>query len=167
MVGHHNVYKCYLGYTCYYFVLKTLKNFCCSPWWKGGWPFCKGTNRCCPFGDNKTVKATDVIGSVETEVGEGTVLACVPKNGNAYEITLIDKEALDLVVDTGLKVGEANYKPYAIFSRDKVVSFFNVYHYVPDSEIRDKLLEFGAEVKSQIKNKMYPMVHVIVLFAFP
>ncbi|CAC5407197.1 unnamed protein product [Mytilus coruscus] len=111
-------------------------------------------------GDNKTVKATDVIASVETEVGEGTVLACVTKSGNAYEITLIYKDALDLVVDTGFKVGEAIYKPNAIFSRDKVVSFFNVSHYGTDSEIRDKLLEFGAEVKSPIKKKMYPGTNV-------
>ncbi|CAG2201194.1 unnamed protein product [Mytilus edulis] len=107
-------------------------------------------------GDNRNIKAADVIANVEKEVGEGTVLACVPKSGNSYELTLTDKDALDLIVDTGFKVNDSNFKPRAIFSRDKVVSFFNVSHYVPDSEIREKLLEFGVTLKSPIKRKMHP-----------
>ncbi|VDI63785.1 Hypothetical predicted protein [Mytilus galloprovincialis] len=102
-------------------------------------------------GDNRNIKAADVIANVEKEVGEGTVLACVPKSGNSYELTLTDKDALDLIVDTGFKVNDSNFKPRAIFSRDKVVSFFNVSHYVPDSEIREKLQEFGVTLKSPIR----------------
>ncbi|CAG2241705.1 unnamed protein product [Mytilus edulis] len=74
-------------------------------------------------GDNRNIKAADVIANVEKEVGEGTVLACVPKSGNSYELTLTDKDALDLIVDT---------------------------------EIREKLLEFGVILKSPIKRKMHP-----------
>ncbi|CAG2241714.1 unnamed protein product [Mytilus edulis] len=107
-------------------------------------------------GDNRNIKAADVIANVEKEVGEGTVLACVPKSGNSYELTLTDKDALDLIVDTGFKVNDSNFIPRAIFSRDKVVSFFNVSHYVPDTEIREKLLEFGVILKSPIKRKMHP-----------
>ncbi|CAC5411985.1 unnamed protein product [Mytilus coruscus] len=54
-------------------------------------------------GDNRTIKAADVIANVEKEIGEGTVLACVRKSGNSYELTLTDKDASDLMVDTGFK----------------------------------------------------------------
>ncbi|XP_063406257.1 protein PFC0760c-like [Mytilus trossulus] len=107
-------------------------------------------------GDNRNIKAADVIANVEKEVGEGTVLACVPKSGNSYELTLTDKDTLDLIVDTGFKVNDSNFIPRAIFSRDKVVIFFNVSHYVPDSEISEKLMEFGVILKSPIKRKMHP-----------
>ncbi|CAC5405817.1 unnamed protein product [Mytilus coruscus] len=73
---------------------------------------------------------------------------------------LSDKDALVLIVDTGFKVNDSNFKPRAIFSREKVVSFFNVSQYVPDSEIREKLQEFGAELKSPIKRKMHPGTEV-------
>ena len=106
--------------------------------------------------DNRSVKASDVIKSIEEKVGEGAVVACVPKSGNLYEVTFNDNDAQTLVCEMGFQVGDTKYKPSAIFSRERVVSFLNVSHYVPDSEIVTKLEEFGAELITDIKRKTYP-----------
>ncbi|CAC5385394.1 unnamed protein product [Mytilus coruscus] len=107
-------------------------------------------------GDNKNVSALSVINSVEAEVGEGVVEACVPKSGNVYEITLKELEAVDLLCDTGFKVNNVKFKPNAVFSKQKMVSFLNVSYYVTDEEITKKLEDFGAELISPIKLRMHP-----------
>ncbi|CAC5391800.1 unnamed protein product [Mytilus coruscus] len=107
-------------------------------------------------GDNKNVSALSVINSVEAEVGEGVVEACVPKCGNVYEITLKELETVDLLCDTGFKVNNVKFKPNAVFSKQKMVSFLNVSYYVTDEEITKKLEDFGAELISPIKRRMHP-----------
>ena len=107
-------------------------------------------------GDNRTVTASSVIKSIEEQVGEGEILACVPKSGNLFEITLRNDDSVDLICDTGFKVGDNKYKPNAVFSRERMVSFLNVSYYVPDSEIQGKLEEFGAELITPIRRRMHP-----------
>ena len=67
-------------------------------------------------GDNRTVTASSVIKSIEEQVGEGEILACVPKSGNLFEITLSNDDSVDLICDTGFKVGDNKFKPNAVFS---------------------------------------------------
>ena len=107
-------------------------------------------------GDNKSVSAGAVIKSVEEAVGEGTVAACVPKSGNGYEITLLDYDALELICDTGFKIKNNTFKPNAIFSKEKLVSFLNVSYYVTDEEITKKLTDAGLELVTSLKRRMYP-----------
>ncbi|CAC5411983.1 unnamed protein product [Mytilus coruscus] len=78
---------------------------------------------------------------VEAEVGEGVVEACVPKSGNIYEITLKEIEAVDLICDTGFKVNNETFKPNAVFSKEKMVSFLNVSYYVTDEEITTTIVD--------------------------
>ena len=111
-------------------------------------------------GDNRTVAALSVIKSIEEQVGEGVVEACVPKSGNLYEITLNAKDAVELICDTGFEVNKAKFKPNAVYSREKLVSFLNVSYYVPDEEIVKKLQEFGAELKTPIKRRKHPGTNV-------
>ncbi|VDI63783.1 Hypothetical predicted protein [Mytilus galloprovincialis] len=107
-------------------------------------------------GDNKNVSALSVINSVEAEVGEGVVEACVPKSGNVYDITLKELEAVDLLCDTGFKVNNVKFQPNAVFSKQKMVSLLNVSYYVTDDELTKKLEDFGAELISPIKRRMHP-----------
>ena len=107
-------------------------------------------------GDNRSVSAMSVIKSVEEKVGEGEVLACVPKSGNLFEITLKENDSVELICDTGFEVKGSKFKPNAVFSRERMVSFLNVSYYVPDEEIRKKLEEFGAELVTPIKRRMHP-----------
>ncbi|CAC5400025.1 unnamed protein product [Mytilus coruscus] len=71
--------------------------------------------------DNKSVSAASVIKSTEEQVGEGEILACVPKSGNLYEVTLNENDSVDLICDTGFKIGDRNFKPNAIFSKERLV----------------------------------------------
>lgn len=75
-------------------------------------------------GDKRTVKATYVITHVVKEVGGGIFLAAVSKK-NAYiqEVMLYYKDALDLVVDTSLKVNDTNFKSSGFFCREIFFSF--------------------------------------------
>ncbi|CAC5405814.1 unnamed protein product [Mytilus coruscus] len=104
-------------------------------WWKGANRTVKEQTVLVDVGDNKNVSALSVINNVETEVGESVVEACFPKSGNIYEITLKEIEAVDLVCDTGFKVNNETFKPNAVFSKEKMVSFLNVSCYVTDEEI--------------------------------
>ncbi|CAC5379786.1 unnamed protein product [Mytilus coruscus] len=72
------------------------------------------------------VSAASVIKSIEEQVGEGEILACVPKSGNLYEVTLNENDSVDLICDTGFKIGDRNFKPNAIFSKERLVSFLKV-----------------------------------------
>lgn len=122
--------------------------------------------------DNINIPAREIIDSIQNVVGEGAVLAIVPKTGNAFEITLSDQNAIDLIVDTGFEHKDKTYKPRAIFSKMRVVSFFNVSHYTPDDEITDKLEALGIELKSPLQRKVYDNTKVAdgtryVLCKFP
>ncbi|CAC5374202.1 unnamed protein product [Mytilus coruscus] len=106
--------------------------------------------------DNKSISAASVIKSIEEQVGEGEILACVPKSVNLYEVTLNENDSVDLICDTGFKIGDRNFKPNAIFSKERLVSFLKVSYYVLDKEIEDKLEAFGATLISPIRRRMYP-----------
>ncbi len=105
--------------------------------------------------DNKTVKAVEVINSVEKDVGVGSVLACVLKGANAYELTLKSPVDRDFLTARGFVVNDVRYTPEALVARTKVVSFKNVSHYIEDDEITERLREWGLTLKSPIKRKTY------------
>ena len=77
-----------------------------------------------------------------------------------YEITLNAKDAVDLICDTGFEVNHIKFKPSAVYSREKLVSFLNVSYYVPDEEITKKLVEFGAELVTPIRRRMHPGTNI-------
>ncbi len=106
--------------------------------------------------DNTKIKASDVIKNIEESLGEHSIVACIPKGGDIYEVTVIEPEAIDVLIETGLKVNNNTFKAEALYTREKVVSFMNVSHYVSDAVIERLLLEFGCQLKSEIRRKCHP-----------
>jgi hypothetical protein len=59
--------------------------------------------------DNTKIKALDIINAVVESAGVGSILACIPKSGNIYEITLADRECVQ-IVSPGLSVEGTTYR---------------------------------------------------------
>ncbi|CAC5397715.1 unnamed protein product [Mytilus coruscus] len=70
--------------------------------------------------DNRTIKPPTSSLMWKKEVGEEQSLHVFQKSGNSYELTLTDKDALDLIVDTGFKVNDSNFKPRSYFSQNDI-----------------------------------------------
>jgi hypothetical protein len=109
--------------------------------------------------DNTKVKAMDIIKAVTEVAGVGSLLACIPKSGNVYEITLADKESVQ-IVSPGLSVGDHTFKCMEVVLDELVVSFLHLPAYVSDEQITNKLNELGVEILGSIKRRVYPNTEI-------
>ena len=107
-------------------------------------------------GDNSKYKAKAVWELAENVSGTGSVLACVPKGGDCYELTVENKEQAQLL--SSGTVGEENKKFTCelLFSDTLVVSFMHLPAYIEDDVIEDKLKERGIELQSEIFRRCHP-----------
>jgi hypothetical protein len=105
-------------------------------------------------GDNHKVKAIDIINSIDSVIGEGSVFACVPKSGSAYELTLDDQESAQLLLD-GVTVSGVTYDCRAVAQTVLTVSFMHLPAYLSDDEIGAKLHEFDVDVVGNIRRRYY------------
>ncbi|CAC5423456.1 unnamed protein product [Mytilus coruscus] len=105
--------------------------------------------------DNKKVGPLSVIEEAESLCGDGNVLAVVPRSGNLYEITVASKDASDELSTGPFVLCGQRYNCKAVYSTERVVSFLHLPAFIPDEEIRKKLIEYGAELKSEIKRRVH------------
>ena len=110
-------------------------------------------------GSNSNITAKNIIDAVEAACGLNTILACVPKGTDQFEITVADKEANDLLAG-GIQIGEEQFPCREVASRTLVVSFLHLSSYVTDDEIYDKLYDYGVEPVSNIRRRFYPGTRV-------
>ena len=101
-------------------------------------------------GNNKAVTAVDIIDEVESRCGLNTIMACVPKGNDRYEITLSDEESCDLL-GGGIELNGKSYSCMEVSTRTLIVSFMHLSSYVSDREIIGKLYSYGVEPVSDIR----------------
>lgn len=105
--------------------------------------------------DNNAVKPEVLIDSIELHCGKDDVVAaCVPKSGNAYEVTLKSDECIEILRD-GLEVCGKQFECQELVSKFKIVSIMNLSCYVTDDEIHKKFEAIGVEIVSDIKRHCY------------
>ncbi|CAC5424836.1 unnamed protein product [Mytilus coruscus] len=111
-------------------------------------------------GDNKSVKPESIIDCIEIQCGgNDCVAACVPKSGNAYEITLKDERHIDCLKD-GVEFAGKTFECQELVSKYKVVSIMNLSCYVTDDEIRRRFIQIGVEIVSDIKRHCYKETNI-------
>lgn len=105
-------------------------------------------------GDNKRIKATDVMRDMDSKYGKGSVYACVPKSGDCFEVTMASKIIAEKL-SVGVLIADKNCECGLLFSDIMVVSFMHLPAYITDAEIKLKLASYGIALKSKIKRRYY------------
>lgn len=105
--------------------------------------------------DNSFVKPEEVITFIHETCGVGSLLACVPKCGNLYEITLDGKAPIQYLLE-GIKIGDNTFECNEVVPSSLVVSFMHLPAYVDDNEIEATLKSMGVELLSPINRRFYP-----------
>lgn len=105
--------------------------------------------------DLRDVRAEDIITVVSGRIDKGKILAVRPRQGKEYEITLINKDACE-DLNEGLTIKGKLCEIRQLQIREYVVSFIHLPAYIEDSEILDKLKNWGVTPASDIRRRMYP-----------
>lgn len=105
--------------------------------------------------DQRDARAEDIIKAVNERIGGGKILAVRPRQGKEYEITLINREACN-GLDEGLMIKGKLCEIQQLKTREYVVSFIHLPAYIEDSDIVDKLQNWGVTPVSDIRRRMYP-----------
>ena len=105
--------------------------------------------------DNSSVKPEEIIEFINDNCGVGSLLACVPKSGNLYEITLEGKAPLQYLLE-GIKIGNNTFECHEVVPSSIVVSFMHLPAYIDDNEIEATLRSMGVELLSPINRRFYP-----------
>lgn len=105
--------------------------------------------------DNSSVKPEEVIEFIHDNCGVGSLLACVPKSGNFYEITLEGRAPLQYLLE-GIKIGQNTFECHEVVPSSIVVSFMHLPAYIEDAEIEMSLRSMGVELLSPINRRFYP-----------
>lgn len=79
--------------------------------------------------DNSAVKAKRIIEVVTELCGEGVILACVPKSGNLYEVTLEGRSPINILID-GITVDGKTFDCKEVIQKFTLVSFLHLAAYV-------------------------------------
>lgn len=110
--------------------------------------------------DTKVIEPEDIIDEIERKCGKGSVMACVPKNGVAYEVVVSERRMVG-ELNEELNIKGESYQVKELTSRMKIVSIINLSMYVTDDEIVDRFDRIGVEIISPIrKHKMNSRANV-------
>ncbi len=85
----------------------------------------------------------------------GNVIGCRFKAKKKYEITMSSIKGKERLMD-GFKIKNSRILAKELANDELVVSFLNLPTYIEDELIEKKLLEWGVNVVSPIKRKMWP-----------
>ncbi len=105
--------------------------------------------------EQSDARAEDIIKVVNERIGGGKILAVRPRQGKEYEITLTNREACD-GLDKGLIIKGKLCEIRKLKTREYVVSFIHLPAYIEDSEILNKLENWGVTPASEIRRRVYP-----------
>ncbi|ESO90418.1 hypothetical protein LOTGIDRAFT_65409, partial [Lottia gigantea] len=105
--------------------------------------------------DLKKVFMINFIEAAERCIGEGSVFACVPRPPNSIEITLNSVENAMRLCEEGLTIDNDNYSVELCFSKNTVVSIFNLPSHIDDNVITDKLEQYKIEIVDKVVRHYY------------
>ncbi len=90
----------------------------------------------------------DVITSLKEEIGSCNILGVVKVNGE-WRVTLKEESDIDKLVNSGVGINGNDVPVRAMGRRIATVSFFGVPYYVQNSELSNKLEDFGVKQLSK------------------
>ena len=102
--------------------------------------------------DIKVIEPEDIIDEIEKKSGKGSVMACVPRNGVAYEVVLSERRMVGELTEN-LNIKGQSYHVNELTSRMKIVSIINLSMYVTDDVMIDRFDRIGVEIVSPIRKR--------------
>ena len=96
----------------------------------------------------------DVLTPIAADIGKESIMGCVKTQGH-WIITLKNKEDVQLLQETGVKIKDDHCSVSGVTKTLLTVSFFGVPMYIDDYELTQKLEEFGCIIKSKWIRKYY------------
>ncbi|VDI01336.1 Hypothetical predicted protein [Mytilus galloprovincialis] len=104
-------------------------------------------------GSTKVITPELVIDEIEKKCGVGSVLACVPKNDNNYEVVMRERRNVGEISGDGLFIQGKSISVNELVSVFRIVSIFNMSMYVTDEEIIDRFDRMGVEIVTDIRKR--------------
>ena len=96
----------------------------------------------------------DVLKSIIEDVGDNTIVGCVKTSGY-WTITMKNSADAELIQDTGLEIKGEQCEVWGVEKSILTVSLFGVPCYISDSELTNKLEEYGCVIKAKWTRKYY------------
>lgn len=97
----------------------------------------------------------DVIEAVMNDMGKDSLVGCVKMTGY-WVITMKERKDSELLQETGLVINNEACNVFGVSRTLLTVSLFGIPAYIADSELTEKLNEYGCVIKGQWKHKTYP-----------
>lgn len=91
------------------------------------------------------MKVSKIIDAIAVLCGEGTSVACVPKSGNLFEISLDGRAGINILLD-GIEIDDKRFECRNVTQRFMLVSVMHLAAYIPDSDISEKLESQGGRI---------------------
>lgn len=110
--------------------------------------------------DNFFVKFEEVIIFIYEICGVGSLLVCVLKFGNLYEIILDGKVFIQYFFE-GIKIGDNIFECNEVVLSLLVVSFMYFFVYIDDNEIEVMLKLMGVELLLLINRRFYLGIMIV------
>ncbi|ESO85035.1 hypothetical protein LOTGIDRAFT_146247, partial [Lottia gigantea] len=105
--------------------------------------------------DIKNVSMIDFIEAVESSIGEGSCFACVPRPPSSIEITVDSEVNAIKLCEEGLDINNDKYSVELCFSKNTVVSIFNLPSHIDDVVITEKLEQYKIEIVDNVVRHYY------------
>lgn len=103
-------------------------------------------------GDNKRIKAREVLIESVRQIGNDGIMGVVPRSGNMYEVTVKNKADLDLL-EEGLWLQDRECPARRMVQDSFVASMMYLPTYIEDQEIKSRLNVIGVDILSPIKRR--------------
>lgn len=101
------------------------------------------------------VRAWDVLKAVVAKIGAGRLLALRPRQIGTFELTLVDKSQVEVMLD-GLLVNGIQCTVRSLNMSDVLVSFPHLPAYITDEDILEKLRLWMVVPLTPIRRRFYP-----------
>ena len=99
-------------------------------------------------------EAIDILKAISADIGDENIIGCVKTQG-FWIITLKNKDDVQLMQETGVKIKEEYCTITGVTKTLLTVSFFGVPVFMDDYDITQKLEEYGCIIKSKWVRKTY------------
>lgn len=104
--------------------------------------------------EKEKINDDDLLDTIEEICGKGALMACVPDGSNHWEITLREENHARVLLPSFM-VDEIEVSAKQVYESTVNVSFLHMSTQIPNSDVENKLKQFGVELISPISERFY------------
>lgn len=106
----------------------------------------------------KTITLDELVESVERICGIGTLLACVENNKDVYDLTLVNQECKEMIID-GLQINDQTVNIDTPYDDSLCIAILRLPAFISDDEIAAKLGKYNINIVTPVKRQFHSRLH--------